>query len=394
MQNLSLVREYCHRNFVAEGMCVDFAIHDNKNGNPHAHILLTMRPLKEDKSWGAKEKKDYALDENGERIPLIDKKTGLQKVDSRNRKQWKRVYVQSNDWNNLANAEIWRESWADMCNDYLEKYQHTERIDHRSYKRQNIEQLPTVHMGVAASQMEQKGILTERGNQNRGIANLNRELKQLRARIVKLNNWIKTESTNTTPPTLHDVIKNILAQKAQNGKSERYQRIGNIKSAAKILVFLQNNNISDIADLENKIKSMYSNQAAIREKTKPIERRLKTLDEHIKQVDYYFEFRKIYQQYKNQKPKHQESFRESHRREITLYESAKRYLDGVMNGRSNIPLKEWRAEHDSLTGEKNMLYREYCLLKEEVRKVEQIRRSVGDIMRSENMAERNRDWQL
>jgi len=186
-QNKELIREYCRKNFVTEGMCVDFAIHDKKddeNENIHAHVMLTMRPFNKDGTWGIKEKKDYALDENGERIPIIDPKTGLQKVDSRNRKQWQRVYIQTNDWNNSANAEVWRESWADMCNEYLERNNHTARIDHRSYERQGIEQIPTVHLGVAACEMESKGIETSRGNLNREIKADNAVLKFLKSAVA------------------------------------------------------------------------------------------------------------------------------------------------------------------------------------------------------------------
>lgn len=107
---LAVVREYVQDNFVSKGMCADIAIHDKGNGNPHTHILLTTRPLKEDGSWGTKEKKDYARDENGERIPLIDKKTGKQKLGRRNEKLWKRITVQANDWNDQGNVERWRKS--------------------------------------------------------------------------------------------------------------------------------------------------------------------------------------------------------------------------------------------------------------------------------------------
>ena len=88
-----VVRDYVQRNFVDKGMCADWAIHDSKNdkgqSNLHIHVLLTMRPLTENGEWGAKQKKIYDLDENGEKIPVIDKKTGQQKVDKQNRKLWK-----------------------------------------------------------------------------------------------------------------------------------------------------------------------------------------------------------------------------------------------------------------------------------------------------------------
>lgn len=139
---LAVIREYVQENFVSKGMCADIAIHDKGNGNPHAHILLTTRPIETDGSWGAKEKKDYARDENGERIPLIDKKTGMQKLGKRNEKLWKRITVQANDWNDQGNVEKWRKSWADVCNRYLSMEQ---QIDHRSYKRQGFTLEPTIH---------------------------------------------------------------------------------------------------------------------------------------------------------------------------------------------------------------------------------------------------------
>ncbi|HEW9445753.1 TPA: MobA/MobL family protein [Streptococcus pneumoniae] len=69
-KQINLVREYVKENFVKVGMCADIALHDKNDGNPHAHILLTMRPLNEDKTWGAKSKKEYILDENGEKVKL------------------------------------------------------------------------------------------------------------------------------------------------------------------------------------------------------------------------------------------------------------------------------------------------------------------------------------
>ena len=74
-QNISLVREYCNRHFVEKGMCADVCIHDKQDGNPHAHIMLTMRPIEQDGSWGAKSKKEYILDGNGGHVKL---KSGVQ----------------------------------------------------------------------------------------------------------------------------------------------------------------------------------------------------------------------------------------------------------------------------------------------------------------------------
>ena len=133
-QQLALVRSYVKDNFVDKGMCADFAIHDKGTGNPHAHIMLTVRPLKENGAWGAKCRKAYDLDENGQRIP--DGKGG-----------WKNHREDTTDWNDKGNVEIWRAAWAAYTNRALESAGRPERIDHRSYKRQGIDKIPSVHLG-------------------------------------------------------------------------------------------------------------------------------------------------------------------------------------------------------------------------------------------------------
>ena len=101
-----------------------------------------------------------------------------------------------------------------LCNQCLEQNVHAERIDHRSYERQGIDQILTVHLGVAVSAMEKRGIRTERGDLNREIEVTNQKLRQLKARISKLQKWLKEEQENTEPPTLADYIQGILSRKA------------------------------------------------------------------------------------------------------------------------------------------------------------------------------------
>ena len=107
-EQIRLVREYCSSQFVSRGMCVDYAIHDTGKGNPHCHIMLTMRPLDERGAWAAKSKKEYDLDENGERIRLPSGKYKTRKVDL-------------TGWNDKGNALLWRKAWADISNAYLER---------------------------------------------------------------------------------------------------------------------------------------------------------------------------------------------------------------------------------------------------------------------------------
>ena len=181
------IREYV-QTFVEEGMCADWALHNKGDGNPHAHILLTTRPIKGNGEWEVKEKKGYALDEKGERIPLIDENTGKQKVDSCNRKQWKREIIQANGWNDQGNAERWREAWANICNRYLSREQ---QIDHRSYGRQGIERLPTIHEGYTARKMEKAGRASERCQVNREIQVSNLLLVPIQHEFDKISLMLK-----------------------------------------------------------------------------------------------------------------------------------------------------------------------------------------------------------
>lgn len=185
-QQIALVHDYVQEQFVKKGMAADYAIHDKGDGNPHAHIMLTTRGFKANGQWEAKEKKDYARDENGERIPVIDPATGEQKLDSRNRKQWQRVTVQANDWNSHENAELWRANWARACNQSLQQIGSTERIDHRSFARQGKEQEPTIHEGYEARQMEARGEVSERCEYNRQVKERNRLLVMLKHEKEKI----------------------------------------------------------------------------------------------------------------------------------------------------------------------------------------------------------------
>lgn len=173
-QSKELVRGFA-QSLADEGMCVDVNIHW-KDGNHHAHIMGTTRPIKENGEWGQKEKKAYKLDENGQKIPQIDPKTGEQKIGARGRKMWERETVEANDWNRTEKVEEWRERWAEHCNRYLEKEQ---QIDHRSFERQGIERIPTIHEGHVARELEQKGQTSERCEMNRDIMAANAQLSAL-----------------------------------------------------------------------------------------------------------------------------------------------------------------------------------------------------------------------
>lgn len=349
-QNISLVREYVTRHFVSAGMCADVCMHDKNDGNPHAHIMLTVRPIEHDGEWGAKAHKI-----NGQKVPTMD-------------------------WNEPTKAEEWRAGWADAVNAALGRQGLDERVDHRSYSRRGVEQVPTVHLGVAATQMERKGIVTERGERNREITVTNRQLRQLRARIVHLRNWLKDAAVPAAPPTLAAVIQSVL----QGGEQRnRYGQIRDLKTAARVLNFLQENNISTLPELRKKVSEMQARFDDVRENLKFADRRLETLDEHIRQAGIYTEHKELYEQYQKLSPRKRPDFYEAHRSGLMLFEAAKRYLIAHLNGHE-LPLKAWEAEREELSAERGKAYREYGSLKGQVFELETIRSAAERIAREMN----------
>ena len=176
-QQADLIRDYCREFFVSKGMIADFAIHDKGDGNPHAHILFTMRGMDETGKWLPKSRKVYDLDENGERIRLPSG-------------NWKSHKEDTVDWNDQKYAEIWRQAWQDTANRYLEAIGSPERLNLKSYERQGIDKIPTVHMGPAVSYLERKGIQTNIGNLNRDIKAANSLMQSIRQMVRSLKGWL------------------------------------------------------------------------------------------------------------------------------------------------------------------------------------------------------------
>lgn len=155
------IRDYVQRNFVSRGMCADFAIHDSVNPegqhNLHIHVMLTMRPIMEDGTWGSKKHKIYLLDENGE------------KIRNKNGKGFKCVTEFTTDWDDRENAKKWRQDLSETINAVNERLGIDEHWEHRSFKDQGLEILPTVHLGPRTNALERRGIRTEKGDYNRMV---------------------------------------------------------------------------------------------------------------------------------------------------------------------------------------------------------------------------------
>ena len=217
-QQIELLQDFIREQFVSDGMCADAAIHDTDGHNPHAHILLTVRPLDERGKWQYKTEKEYLCMRNGEERGF----TAAEFKSAQNdgwEKQYpykvgkKKVYMTpsaaeaqeliradkhpkstrygrqnpiSERWNSEEQLVSWRVAWADVTNRYLESAGREERIDHRSNAARGLDEIPTIHEGVTVQALERKGIVSDRCELNRQIRADNALLRELKAEIKKL----------------------------------------------------------------------------------------------------------------------------------------------------------------------------------------------------------------
>lgn len=250
-QNLALIQDYCQREFVNRGMICDLYYHDEHDGNPHVHLLLTLRAIDEHGRWLPKTRTEYVLDERGNR------------VKGKNGK-WKRRNVDTVDWNDHKYAEIWRHDWEVMQNAALEAAGRPERIDMRSLERQGIEdRLPQRHLGPAAAAMERKGTVTEMGDKNREILSINRMLgslkraaKKLGDKIAELMAAIHRQEVLENPQThsLTDVILSYRAMREAGRESwGKYARekagIRDLQDMSKMIILMKETGITTVEDL-------------------------------------------------------------------------------------------------------------------------------------------------
>ena len=332
-------------------------------------IMLTLRPLKENGQWGAKCRKAYDLDENGQRIP--DGKGG-----------WKNHREDTTDWNDKGNVEIWRAAWAAYTNRALESAGRPERIDHRSYKRQGIDKIPSVHLGPAASQMEKRGIRTDKGEVNRQIVADNKLLKEIKARITRLYRWSKAEAEK--PQTQQSSLTALWeAQQQLNAPRTRTGKIRALQESAALFSFLQANGIQSMQQLHEKIADMNSCYYDLRGKIVKAERRIAILTERGEMWEQYNQYKSIHKQLAKVKPEKREQFEQRHSRELILYDAAARYLKELKDSGEGITPKAWQREIDQLTAGKQTDTLAMKSMREDLKAVERLRKTAEQLSRQE-----------
>lgn len=371
------MRQFLLDEFVSRGMIADYAIHEKDAGedgiqNPHFHVLCPIRPLNSDGSWGNKQRREYILDERGNRIP-------------NGKGDYEFKAVPTTDWGSTERLEAWRQAWADLCNSKFEEKGLPERIDNRSYARQGIAQIPTVHEGQAVRQMEARGIATDKGSLNRLIRATNQRLREIARRIKELLQGlaeIREQLNAPQSPVLADLLTQRLEQRNAGAWSNK-AKIGNLKEFSELVLILQERGIVTLADFDAYLQDFQQKSAAMTAELNAGSGRMKELGELIRFAGEFKRLTPIYEEWNNlQFKKARDKYKAEHEREINLFLLAKRKLDAVAPDHK-LPIKAWQKELDKLTAAYAEESEQLKPIREELKELYRIKSKLEPFVRDE-----------
>lgn len=387
-ENKNLVERFIKENLTSQGMIVDYAIHDesqDKNGNIHCHIMTIMRPINEKGEFLVKSKKEYILDEKGEKVLNKNGKPKTRKVEL-------------TTWNDKGNVEKWRENFSNLCNEYLAKNDIEKRVDHRSFKRQGIKQIPTIHLGASASAMERKGIRTEKGDINREIKKQNELLKNIGNEIKKITSWLAgfkdklKESYKEYKDQSKKQIENesglfnlyeylsFYQEMQEDNRAElsfygkRNKAIYDLKRYASGINYLRENKIKTISDLQGHINTLRSKNSEIYKTIKENSQKIEDLNKCLAYAKTVRKTKAIYQEYESKKI-FKESFYKNNQKEIDQHIRARTLIEKI-SGKKNLREKEWLGEIKNLEDEISKLNTESEKIRERYKEINHIKYAV------------------
>lgn len=372
-ENIDLARQFLLDNFVSRGMVTDFAVHqpDKEDGgisNPHFHVMCPIRPIEPDGRWGKKQRREYVLDEHGERV--LDE-AGNYVFNA----------VSTTDWGKPETLETWRQSWAEMCNAKFAEKGLDCRIDHRSFARQGVEQIPTQHEGPTVRAMEAKGIRTDKGDLNRWIRKTNAMLREAKQKIAALIEWlkeVKAELAKPQPPMLNDLLalhcsirnKGAYSNKAKNANLQRY---------AEAFSFLQSKKLYTVDDLESTLYAMQNKIDTLKKSASAKQSRIKELDGLLRMVDYYKSGKPAADKLKSIRfEKSRQKYKAEHDDELRTFYMAERKLKPYFKD-GKLPITAWRREREQLEQEYKDIQTELSPLHADAKKLWAIHYNIYEV---------------
>lgn len=392
-ENIRLIRDYCQKQFVDRGMIADIAVHfdDKEPPNPHAHILCTMRSMNEQGEWNDKTKTAYALDKNGNRIMGKNGK-------------WKRIRMDTVDWNDRKYCEIWRHEWEVQQNAALEEAGREERVDMRSFERQGIEIAPQVHLGPAAFALEKQGIRTELGNHNNAVKQINNLFSAIRRKLKSMLDWLKElkeiisdheklESPGEFP--LYEVLfayYDLREKQRWDWHPGARSKAGlkDFKEKTSLFAFLQEHDIYSVNDFGRLINDTNNKFTEMNAARKSKEKRIRDIDAILDAVKTLKELNPIQEKYDHIFFKGaKEKYGSEHADELEKIKKARKLLY-KLNVTLPINSKTLKAESTKLRGEVESMMPELESLKAELDQQMQIRSHIRKVM-PELLAKKTKD---
>lgn len=296
------------------------------------------------------------------------------------------------------------------ANEYLEKNGIDKRIDPRTFEEQGREELPQVHLGTASYQMEKKGIKTERGNRNRLIIAINKELKKLKAELKSaeqffMSLWGKVKSAMgkyssekqeeyDLSPDLFNVysyletyykIQKELSKNLSYDSRMRKEHFDS-KKYVKALSYMSSNNLKTIIGMQCKKEEVLTKLKENKESIEDCNKQIKNIETLIKQAKIMREHKTVYDRYKGADNSifskiaeaSKEEYYNSHKEEIDKYIRAKSILK-KLSGSEKIETKKWEKEKAALQKEINHLSFNQKFIKEEISQINHIKYVVGEV---------------
>lgn len=374
-ENLAIAREFIQRQFVDRGMIADYAVHLPDKGdavpNPHVHVLCPIRPLDPDGTWGAKQKRVYRLDDAGNRMP-----------DAAGRPQFDAV--PTTDWGSAETLERWREAWAEINNEHLAAHGLDTKLDHRSYEKQGVDLIPTVHEGPKVREMERRGIRTEKGDRNRWIRQINAMIRRLKTQLRELSEWIADLKQATTPePSVYDLLAAHLNQR-NAGAWSFVPKNRNLKEHSQMVRYLQEHGITTVDELSEHVRQ-------VNEKASPVQVELQNITKQIQRLDA---IEKAFDRYQSAKPvfdkwsciyfkKAKEKYKTAHEKELKAYYACRRQIESYLKENGDLDFTRLSLERGELTEKADRLNQENRPLAEQVATLNRIRKAISSVSDSD-----------
>ena len=359
----------------SRGMTVDVSFHekeceDGGTPNPHFHFLCPIRPMEQDGTWGIKQRREYVLDEEGNRIRDANGKYVFNAVHT-------------TDWGSPETLEHWREAWAEMCNAKFAEKGLDVRIDHRSYERQGVDLLPTIHEGATVRAMEKKGIRTEKGEFNRWIKATNAVIKDIRKKISLLFDWIteiKAELAKPQTPDLVSLLNDYYTQRKAGAYSQK-GKISNLKEMNETYNYLRANGIYTLEDLESRLQSHRTTVDGLKTTMDSQNARMKAIRSLNDYSATYKSLKPVYDGLQKIKfEKSRAKYKTEHADKLKMFYTARRKLtEEFPDGK--VDMGKLSKEYDTLEQEHETTYAEFKTVREDLQRLWKVKSNIDTAVR-------------